>query len=231
MEKKILITGTTSGLGKDLAKFYLKKNFKVIGIARRKKSIRNKNYFHYSFDLSDKNNSYQNIKKIFRSHKDIKYLINNHASNNSYGLLVTNENEKIRSDIRLNIISNIVLTKFAAMMMIKNGYGRIVNIGSIASELCLPGDAVYASSKSFLQTFTKITGKELKNFGISCNMISISLYNGSLIKNISDTQIKKIKKKYKMKNLIKLEQITSYLDKNIFTEKIKVNSKIYKIFN
>ena len=42
MEKKILITGTTSGLGKDLAKFYLKKNFKVIGIARRKKSIRNR---------------------------------------------------------------------------------------------------------------------------------------------------------------------------------------------
>ena len=52
MQKNILITGCSSGLGLALTKYYLKKEYKVYGISRKKPSITNENFIHKSFDLS-----------------------------------------------------------------------------------------------------------------------------------------------------------------------------------
>lgn len=230
MSRKILITGTTSGLGKDLATYYLKKNFKVIGISRGGSKIKNRNYFHYKIDLS---NFFflSSIQKVLTIHRDISFLINNHASNKSFGPLLTANYENVIIDIYTNIISTIMITKLVSISMLRNRFGRIVNIGSIANTLCFPGDSIYASSKSFLETFTKITAKELKGFGISSNMISLTLYNGGLLKKINSKKIKEIKNKYGMKKFVKLKNITNFLDNKIFIEKIKVNQKIHKIYN
>lgn len=53
MQKNILITGCSSGLGLALTNYYLSKNFKVYGISRTKPDISNINFIHKSFDLSD----------------------------------------------------------------------------------------------------------------------------------------------------------------------------------
>ena len=53
MQKNILITGCSSGLGLALTNYYLQKNYKVFGISRKKPDITNTNFIHKSFDLSN----------------------------------------------------------------------------------------------------------------------------------------------------------------------------------
>ena len=66
--------------------------------------------------------------------------------------------------------------------MIEENFGRIVNIGSVSAKLLFKG--MQCVVQSFIETFTKIFGKEVVRHGVTCNMISISLFNGGLKKNI-----------------------------------------------
>jgi len=228
MKSTILITGTSSGLGRELVNHYIKK-YIVIGISRRK--IQNKkNYFHYCADISKKTIIKKILRKIFFKHKKIDFLINNAATNNSSGILAFVSDDNIDKDIRTNIFGNIYLTKIVSSYMMRAKFGRIVNIGSIASRLCFKGDSIYASCKNFLETFTKILGKELISHGITSNIICISLFDGGLDKKISLKYLKIIKKKYRITRYVNLKKICQVLDGKIFIKKPKYNSKIFKIF-
>tara|TARA_B100001939_G_C16817918_1_gene563033 strand:- start:44 stop:736 length:693 start_codon:yes stop_codon:yes gene_type:complete len=230
MVNKILITGTSSGLGKKLANHYLKKKFAVIGISRTKQKLKKKNYFHYAFDISKKPELIKNMKKIFIEHKNIDYLINNVATNNSFGIFSFISEKSILTDIQTNILANLYLTKIVSNHMIRQKFGRIVNIGSVSTKLLLKGDAIYASCKSFVDTFTKILSKELVWHGVTCNVISISLFDGRLNKKISSKTLSMIRKKYKREKFVNIQEITNILDKKIFIKSIKNNSKTYNIF-
>ena len=133
-------------------------------------------------------------------------------------------------DINTNILANIFITKIVSNYMIRENFGRIVNIGSVSSKLLFKGDAIYASCKSFIETFTKIFGKEVVRHGVTCNMISISLFNGGLNKKISSKYLSVIRKKYNRKKFVNINEITRVLDKKIFTKTLKNNSKTYNIF-
>ena len=129
MLNKILITGTSSGLGKELAKHYLKKKFIVIGISRKKVKMMHKNYHHYTLDITNQSKTKKVIKKIFLEHKYISFLINNIAVNNSFGILSFTPDNQIIKDINTNILANIFITKIVSNYMIRENFGRIVNIG------------------------------------------------------------------------------------------------------
>ena len=230
MLNKILITGTSSGLGKELAKHYLKKKFIVIGISRKKVKMIHKNYHHYTLDITNQSKTKKVIKKIFLEHQYISFLINNIAVNNSFGILSFTPDNQIIKDINTNILANIFITKIVSNYMIRENFGRIVNIGSVSAKLLFKGDAIYASCKSFIETFTKIFGKEVVRHGVTCNMISISLFNGGLNKKISSKYLSVIRKKYNRKKFVNINEITRVLDKKIFTKTLKNNSKTYNIF-
>ena len=230
MENKILITGTSSGLGKKLTSHYLKKNFIVIGISRRKVKINSKKYYHYCADLSKNSIIKTTLKKIFNRHKKIDFLINNLAVNNSFGIISFMPNDKILDDIRVNIISNVFITKQVSQYMMREKFGRIVTISSVATKLLYKGDSIYASCKSFLETFTKILGKELISHGITCNSLSLSLFDGGLNKKISSKTLEVIRSKFKRERFVNLKEITNILDNKIFVKNKKYNSKIFNIF-
>ena len=158
MLNKILITGTSSGLGKELAKHYLKKIYRNWNFSEKVKMM-HKNYHHYTLDIT--NQKLKSDKKNILEHKYISFLINNIAVNNSFGILSFTPDNQIIKDINTNILANIFITKIVSNYMIRENFGRIVNIGSVSAKLLFKGDAIYASCKSFIETFTKIFGKEL----------------------------------------------------------------------
>ena len=156
----IVITGTRKGIGKYLAEFFLNEDNIVIGCSRGGSSIQNKNYRHFCIDVSDEDSVVSMIRDVKREFSKIDILINNAGVALMNHILLTTSNSALNI-LKTNFIGTFLFTREVAKVMKKQNIGRIVNFTTVAVPLNLAGEAIYASSKSSVETFTKISAKEL----------------------------------------------------------------------
>lgn len=160
-----IITGASSGLGKEFARILSKKNYNIILVARRKVELEKLRtdlkkegieVIVIDLDLSLNNNCY----KLFDLVKDIKidFLINN-AGAGYIGNFFDTDLDRQLNIIKLNIEAPQILTK---LFIDKNKTGKIINIGSLAGCLPTPNHAVYSSSKAYINNFSRAINYELK---------------------------------------------------------------------
>lgn len=160
---KALITGASSGIGKDLALGLSKLGYDLILVARSKDKLQKlakeckTKVEVVSLDLS----TVENCKKLFSMHKNVDILINN-AGYGLYGEFSKTDLEKELNMIDLNIKAVHVLTKLYLKEMIKKDSGRILNVASVAAFLPGPLMSTYYSTKSYVFNFTAAINKELK---------------------------------------------------------------------
>ncbi len=143
---KILITGTSQGIGKAVAKIFLDNNHQVIGIDRQPTSIKHDNYTHYQTDIRD----YDNLPKI----KGINILINNAGTQNE-------------ADIDINLKA---LIKITEKYGIQEDIISILNIGS-ASGHTGSEFPEYAASKGGVISYTKNVAMRVSKYGATCNSL------------------------------------------------------------
>ena len=173
--ENILITGGSSGVGSELAK-YLSKTYNVIVLARRKEKMKN-NFLNYNnilcfeVDLFNQENLDCIMDEILEKTGPIYYLINN------AGVLIKSSIEEMRyedfeySSI-INAISPIRIINKLLPAMKKKNFGRIINITSGAPLNCSENVGLYSSTKALLNVFTVTLSKELKDFNIKVNLMS-----------------------------------------------------------
>ena len=202
VEKIFLITGTRKGIGFELAKQYLEKRNIVIGCSRGKSRIKDVNYFHYQLDVSDELQVINMVKEVSKKYGKIDVLINN-AGIAYMNHTITTSYDTVKKIFATNFYGTFLFTREVAKIMIRQKKGRIINITSIAKELNLEGESIYASSKAAIETFTKISAKELAPFGITVNAIGPTPTHTDLIKNIP---------KDKMDNLLNMQAIKRFGD-------------------
>ena len=143
---KVLITGTTQGIGKSIAELFLEKGHNVIGIDRLEKSINHPNYIHYVCDIRD----YDNLPNIL----DVNILINNAGTQNE-------------ADIDINLKALIHVTeKYGVQKEIKS----ILNIGS-ASAHTGSEFPEYCASKGGVISYTKNVALRVASFNATCNSL------------------------------------------------------------
>lgn len=143
---KILITGTSQGIGKAIAKRFLKKGHEVIGIDRQKAGIGRGRYTHYQLDVRD----YDKLPDI----RDINILINNAGTQNE-------------DDIDINLKALIHITeKYGIQEQIRS----ILNIGS-ASAHTGSEFPEYCASKGGVLAYTKNVAMRVAAFGATCNSL------------------------------------------------------------
>ena len=143
---RVLITGTSQGIGKAIAERFLKENYEVIGIDRQCASINDKKYTHYQQDICD----YDKLPEI----KDIDILINNAGTQNE-------------NDIDINLKALIRVTeKYGVQEHIKS----ILNIGS-ASGHTGSEFPEYCASKGGVLAYTKNVAMRIAGFGATCNSL------------------------------------------------------------
>jgi len=188
MNKIMVITGTSKGIGRYLAEYFLQKNFIVIGCDLSKTNLKHNRYEHFCLDVSDEISVRKMITIIVKKHRKIDYLINNAgiASMNHSLLTPLSVVEKI---FKTNFFGTFLFCREIGKVMAKNKFGRIINFSSVAVPLHLEGESIYAASKAAVEEFTRILAKEFGNLGITCNAIGPSPIKTDLIKNISKEKI------------------------------------------
>lgn len=143
---KVLITGTSQGIGRAIAELFLHKGHQVIGIDRQPQSIRHDNYTHFVCDIRD----YDRLPDI----DDVNILINNAGTQNE-------------ADIDINLKALIHITeKYGVQERIK----AILNIGS-ASAHTGSEFPEYCASKGGVLAYTKNVAMRVAKFGAVCNSL------------------------------------------------------------
>ena len=166
MYKIALITGTSSGLGKTIAKHLLANDWVVIGVSRGKSTIIHSCYTNYKVDISDS----QAVKNLFINLNSFKFdlLINNSAV---FEYVSFNETpvQTIDKIIDINLKGSMYVTKNALHLMNKNS--RIIFINSVAGLEELENQSIYCASKYGLTAFAGVLGKELRGESIKVTSI------------------------------------------------------------
>lgn len=211
MNKVIVITGTSKGIGKSLAIYYLSKNYIVIGCSRTKNSINDKNYRHFELDVCDEKAVVDMIRSIKKTFKNIDILLNN-AGIASMNHFITTSFESVKNIFATNFFGTFLFTREVSKVMMKQKTGRIVNYTTVAKPLRLEGEAIYAASKAAIENFTQTVSKELAPYKITVNAIGPNPIQTDLIKAIPKKKIDDLISKQAIKRLGTLEDIINVID-------------------
>ena len=164
MNKTILITGTTSGVGATIAYDYIEKGWNVIGFARGESLFQQSNYKHFRVDIG---NPYY-LNDVFEQIGNIDILVNNAAVFKMKSFSQTSIDE-IDDMIDINLKGAMYVTKFALQKMEKGS--RIFFINSVAGLEELENQSAYCASKHGLTGFAGVLGEELRSRGIKVTSI------------------------------------------------------------
>lgn len=164
MNKTVVITGTTTGVGATLAHHFLEKRWNVIGLARSESKFDYINYKHFQVDISVSNE----VENVFSQIDNIDLLINNAAVFKMKSFTDTSVSE-IDSMIDINLKGSMYVTKFALEKMKRDS--RIIFINSVAGLEELKNQSTYCSSKHGLTAFAGVIGEELRERGIKVTSI------------------------------------------------------------
>ena len=171
-QKTALITGGTSGIGKELAKLFAQDGYNLILVARSEQELENT-----AAELMQHNIEVSTIAKDLSKMDEAKALCSeittpvhvlvNDAGQGVYGLFTDNELERELDIVHLNICATVILTKHFLKEMVARSDGRILNLGSVAGKLPGPWQAVYHATKAFVLSFTTAIREEVKDSGVT----------------------------------------------------------------
>lgn len=162
---KILITGTSRGLGRSLSNELNQRNYQVIAGARNIKDIEDLTaYKKIALDICDA----ETIKAV--ENEDIDILINNGAYNVA-GPVEGIPIEEVQKEFETNVIGSLRLIQSVVPGMRKRGKGIIVNISSVSDRFAYPYGGIYSASKAALAMISEALDFELRHFGIKVILV------------------------------------------------------------
>ena len=211
MARVIVITGTSKGIGLELAKYYLQKGDMVVGCARSQNDIKDENYRHFVLDVSDERAVVDMIREVKTEFNKIDILINN-AGIASMNHFLTTSFESVKKVFSTNFFGTFLFSREVGKIMMRQKFGRIVNYTTVASALRLEGEAIYAASKSAIENLTQTLSKELAPFNITVNAIGPTPVKTDLIKAVPQDKIDALLEKQAIKRLGNLEDIKNVID-------------------
>lgn len=207
----ILITGTRKGIGNQLAKYYLEKGNIVIGCSRSQSDLEHSNYLHYCLDVSNEQQVSDLFVTIRKNFGRLDVLINN-AGMASLNHTILTPLSTVNKLFNTNFLGTFLFSRQAVKLMQKNKFGRIVNFSTVAVPLNLEGEAVYASSKSAIEQFTKVFSKEVASMGITVNTIGPTPTETDLIKAVPKNKIEELLNQQAIKRLGNFDDIINVID-------------------
>ena len=178
--KVVLITGASSGIGKQTAIEFAKLGSNIILVARRKNKLEqvenelkqfNVNTLVCACDVSKKDQVEELSKSVLQKFNSIDILVNN-AGFAIYGSVYDLSINDIESQMETNYFGMIYCTKNFLPLMLEKKSGHIVNVASVAASFGLPGIASYCASKFAMLGFSEGLKHELSGTGVGITVVS-----------------------------------------------------------
>lgn len=198
--KVVLVTGASRGIGKSIAQELGKCGTVVIGTATSENGACNiTKYLQEAgvagkglvLDVSSEESIEQCLAQTIEQFGNIGILVNN-AGITRDTLLMRMKLEQWEEVYKTNLRSVFLLSKACLRAMMKNKYGRIINISSIIGTTGNPGQTNYASAKAGMYGFTKSLAREVGNRGITVNCVSPGFIRTNMTDQLSEEQKKQV---------------------------------------
>ena len=191
--KTVLITGTTSGIGKAFAEKFADEGYDLILVARNEQKLKQQQAalqetYHVAVryivqDLTQESAAGLIMADIDKWKVTIDVLVNN-AGFNECGFFVDTRLDRELEMINMHIRFVTELTKRILVHMKENGYGRILNVGSTGSFIPSPTDAVYSATKAYIMSFSNALcpGATETEFAAKANIQNTLLFRIAVMK-------------------------------------------------
>lgn len=222
----LLVTGTRKGIGKFLAQRYVSKGWRVIGCSRKVPDWEMKGYRHFCADVSNEIEVKELIKSIRKEEGSLDALINN-AGIASMNHVMLTKLSTVKKIFETNVYGTFLLCREGAKLMSRSkSSGRIINFTTIASPLRLEGEAIYASSKSAVETLTQILARELADLSIRVNAIGPTPVPTDLMKNIPEDKIEALLGRQAIKRWGTMTDVANVIDFYLMPESEFITGQI-----
>ncbi len=225
MQKVVLITGASSGIGKSIGEFLTEKGFKVYGTSRNPEKYSDSKFELLTLDVRNPESIQIAITHIIKFSNRIDVVINN-AGVGITGPLEEIPMMEIKNNFETNFFGPIEVIKAVLPQMRNQKSGLIINITSIAGYMGLPFRSIYSASKGALELISESLNMEVKSFGINITNVA----PGDFATNIASGRFHSpviSGSDYEIKYAQNLETIYNHVDSG--SNPIEMAEAIYKI--
>ena len=211
--KKIIITGATGGIGNELVKKFVSLKGEVLATGTNEEKLEK---------LKKDYPSIETIKFDISKHSEIESFIEQASSKlngldilvNNAGITLDNLSLRMKSDewqkvIEINLTSTFFVSKYALKKMLKNKFGRIVNISSIVGHTGNIGQANYTASKAGMIAMSKSLAIEYARKNITINCVSPGFIQTNMTDQINDEVKKSLMSRIPMNKLGNGEDVSN----------------------
>ena len=212
-----IITGGAQGFGLDIAKRFLNSGVKTIiwdiDESELKKAIQELNNPNLSYnvvDVSDYKNVKETVEEIIKS-TNIDILINNAGITGSTSSLWDYDVDEWNKIIQINLMGSFNCCKCVVPNMIKNNYGRIINVASVAVKDGNANASAYSSAKAGAIGLTKSLGKELADKNIAVNAVTPAGAKTRILDQMSKEHVARMLSKVPRGRFLEIEEFTSLI--------------------
>jgi len=172
--KTALVTGASRGIGNAIALELKQKGYSVIGTATSQAgvdSLLEKDIEGYILDLNSNDSIDQFWRLLEENNKSISVLVNN-AGITRDNIVLRMSDEEWSDIMNVHLYGTFQLCKRSLKMMLKNKWGRIINISSASASIGNRGQSNYAAAKAGVEAFTKSLAKEVGKRDITINSVA-----------------------------------------------------------
>lgn len=215
-DKIFIVSGGSSSIFQELLKNRYFDKEKIIAIYNSsQKLIKKSNINYVKLNLAKKINLQKQIKAI-RKYNKIIYL--NFASQKTNKTFLNITDDDFIKDFKINTLSYFNISRQLIPIMIKNNWGRIINVSSTGGEKGDVGTTTYTSTKLASNGITNIISKEFGRFSITANTIKLGNFNTGMFLNLDPKIKKKILKEIPLKKTGKVSNIYKAINYLISSE-------------
>tara|TARA_B100000902_G_C27311417_1_gene918660 strand:+ start:1313 stop:2059 length:747 start_codon:yes stop_codon:yes gene_type:complete len=213
--KTAIITGGAQGFGLDIAKKFLDFGSRVIlwdidekELQKVVNNIKNPNLNFNVVDVSDYKNVNNTVKSISKSFK-IDILINNAGITGPTAELWNYNIEDWKKIVDINLHGTFYCCKAIVPYMVKNNYGRIVNIASVSGKDGNANASAYSSAKAGVIGLTKSLGKELAQYNIAVNAVTPAGAKTRILNQMSKEHVQRMLSKVPRGRFLEVDELSS----------------------
>ena len=212
-----VITGGAQGFGLDIAKRFLNSGVKTIiwdidenELKKATQELNNPNLSYNVVDVSNYKKVKETVDEITKS-TNIDILINNAGITGSTSSLWDYDVDEWNKIVQINLMGTFNCCKCVVPNMIKNNYGRIINVASVAGKDGNANASAYSSAKAGASGLTKSLGKELADKNIAVNAVTPAGAKTRILDQMSKEHVARMLSKVPRGRFLEIEEFTSLI--------------------